>query len=328
MIKVSFIIPVYKVEKYLNDCVKSILSQTYKDYEILLIDDGSPDNCPAMCDYWASIDPRIKSYHKPNGGLSDARNYGLQYSTGDYIVFVDSDDFWRYDDSLGKLVKLAANYPYVDFVGFNCQYYYHESRRYSLWIQYAKELSTPVTGEKAIKMLVKSGTFPMSACMKLMKRSTLVNNQILFKKEQLGEDIPWFLNLLDKSNSCLFVNEYIYAYRQNVEGSITASGGERSFNSLLDIVKTEVEKMKFRTFSSETIEALYSFLAYELCILMAFIRGLPSDKQKDARKELKSLTWLFVYVANPKVKKVSIVYKIFGFYLTELLLRLYVKYRG
>ena len=81
--KVSFVIPVYKVEKYLDECVQSILKQTYRDYEILLVDDGSPDLCPEMCDHWARVDDRIKTLHKPNGGLSDARNYGLRHAMGE-----------------------------------------------------------------------------------------------------------------------------------------------------------------------------------------------------------------------------------------------------
>ena len=92
--KISFILPVYKVEKYLDECVESIVSQTYRDIEVVLVDDGSPDNCPVLCDQWAKKDQRIKVVHKPNGGLSDARNAGLDNATGDYVIFVDSDDFW------------------------------------------------------------------------------------------------------------------------------------------------------------------------------------------------------------------------------------------
>ena len=98
--KVSFILPVYKVEKYLSICIESLLSQTYKNFEILLIDDGSPDNCPVLCDEWAKRDERIRALHKTNGGLSDARNYGLERAQGDYIIFVDSDDFWVGKESL------------------------------------------------------------------------------------------------------------------------------------------------------------------------------------------------------------------------------------
>ncbi|MCH5320896.1 MAG: glycosyltransferase, partial [Eubacterium sp.] len=91
--KVSIIVPVYNVEKYLNRCVESIVKQTYTNLEIILVDDGSPDNCPAMCDAWAERDSRIKVIHKENGGVSSARNIGIDNADGDYISFVDSDDY-------------------------------------------------------------------------------------------------------------------------------------------------------------------------------------------------------------------------------------------
>ena len=92
MKKVSIIIPVYKAEGYLNKCLESVVNQTYQNLEIILIDDGSPDNCPKMCDDWAKKDKRIKVIHKENGGVSSARNCALDKLTGDYICFVDSDD--------------------------------------------------------------------------------------------------------------------------------------------------------------------------------------------------------------------------------------------
>lgn len=97
MPKISIIVPVYKVEKYLDRCVKSILDQTYTDFELILVDDGSPDNCPAMCDAWAEKDNRIRVIHKENGGLSSARNAGLDIMNGEYVTFVDSDDAIRND---------------------------------------------------------------------------------------------------------------------------------------------------------------------------------------------------------------------------------------
>ena len=90
---ISIIVPVYKVEPYLNKCVDSIINQTYKNIEIILVDDGSPDNCGKICDDYTKKDSRIKVIHKKNGGLSDARNYGIEASIGDYIMFVDSDDY-------------------------------------------------------------------------------------------------------------------------------------------------------------------------------------------------------------------------------------------
>ena len=89
---ISVIVPVYKVEAYLDPCVESIINQTYRNLEIILVDDGSPDRCPEMCDAWAAKDSRIKVVHKKNGGASDARNVGLDVFLGDYVTFMDSDD--------------------------------------------------------------------------------------------------------------------------------------------------------------------------------------------------------------------------------------------
>lgn len=93
MSTISVIVPVYKVEDYLDRCVESILAQTFTDFELILVDDGSPDNCPALCDAWAEKDKRIKVIHKENGGLSDARNVGFAASCGEWITFIDSDDY-------------------------------------------------------------------------------------------------------------------------------------------------------------------------------------------------------------------------------------------
>lgn len=102
---ISIIVPVYKVEAYLDRCIKSILDQTFTDFEIILVDDGSPDRCPQMCDEWAGKDPRIRAVHKANGGLSSARNAGLREACGTYVAFVDSDD-WIEPEMYRRMYKL------------------------------------------------------------------------------------------------------------------------------------------------------------------------------------------------------------------------------
>ena len=99
---ISIIIPIYKVEEYLDECISSVINQTYTKLEIILVDDGSPDSCPKMCDDWAKKDSRIRVIHKTNGGLSDARNAGIEVATGEYIAFVDSDDYIK-PDMIAKL---------------------------------------------------------------------------------------------------------------------------------------------------------------------------------------------------------------------------------
>lgn len=117
--KISIIVPVYKVEKYLDRCVNSIVNQTYKNLEIILVDDGSPDNCPQMCDEWGKKDNRIKVIHKENGGVSEARNCGLKIATGDYIGFVDSDDYidkTMYEKLINCMLTTNANLTMCGFV--------------------------------------------------------------------------------------------------------------------------------------------------------------------------------------------------------------------
>ena len=169
--KVSFIIPIYKVEQYIDQCVESILCQTYSDIEVMLVDDGSPDNCPAKCDEWAKKDSRVKALHKLNGGLSDARNYGLEYATGEYVVFVDGDDFWLGKDNLEHLVAKAKEFPEVDFIGFNCSYYYSDSNTCKPWAKYVDELAKPHSNSETICLLTKTSSIVMSAWTK-MKKST------------------------------------------------------------------------------------------------------------------------------------------------------------
>lgn len=322
MTKVSFILPVYKVEKYLSECVESILAQTYSDFEILLVDDGSPDNCPALCDEWAKKDSRIKALHKPNGGLSDARNYGLDHAQGDYVVFVDSDDFWVGNDSLGKLIKVVDAYPECDFISFNCSYFYSDIKEYKKWVAYDKNLSEPIDKDTAMRSLVASGTLPMSAWLKVISEKSLSAMELRFIKGTIAEDIPWFIDLLDGSKKCMFVNQYIYAYRQNVAGSITASRNPKSTSDLFTIVKNEVNKMNERSFSKEAKDSLYSFLAYEFCILLT----ASSRMSKEMRKELMQYKWLLNYTANPKVRKAAFVNKLFGIKVTEWVLKLYTNY--
>ena len=323
--KVSIIVPIYKVEQFIYQCVESLTSQTFRDIEIILVDDGSPDSCPKICNEMALSDKRIKVVHKSNGGLSDARNVGLGVATGDYILFVDGDDFWLHNDDLEKLITKVDEFPNVDFIGFNCSYYYPSSNSYTPWPDYSSSLGIPMTNSEAVIKLSQTSSFVMSACMKLIKRQFLINNELYFVKGQLSEDIPWFINLLDCCNECMFVNMNIYAYRQNVSGSITHNIGLRNINSLIDIVETELQKIEKRTFSREAKDCLYSFLAYEYSIILGYLMYLDKETAEKKYKYLKQYTWLLNYTQDPKVKKVSLAYRILGLRLMTKLLQLRIK---
>lgn len=317
--KISFIIPIYKVEKYIRQCVDSILSQTYCDIEVILVDDGSPDGCPRICDRYAANDKRIVALHKPNGGLSDARNEGLKKATGEYVIFVDGDDFWLENTCLEQLVQVLKKHDGTDFIGFNCQYYYPESNSFHKWVPYA-DVITDKTIDKNTAMveLVKSGTFPMSACLKVIRRNFLLENKLFFIKGQLSEDIPWFINMLDCTKLCCFVNLYIYCYRQNVSSSITSTSGEKGFDNLFEIFKQELSNVESRRFDDEAKSALMSFLAYEYSILLSW-----PIKEKKKRLELLEYKKVLEYTLNPKVRMVARVYNLAGIRVTGVVLKLY-----
>ena len=115
MPQISIIIPVYKVEKYIRRCVQGILSQSFKNYELILVDDGSPDGSGLICDYYAQIDSRVKVVHKNNGGVATARNIGLENATGDYVIFVDADDE-IVPQALESFSEIVKRYPGVDII--------------------------------------------------------------------------------------------------------------------------------------------------------------------------------------------------------------------
>ena len=131
--KISVIVPIYKVEVYINKCIDSIINQSYKNIEVILVDDGSPDKCGEIANIYSKKDSRVKVIHKENGGLSDARNCGMKYATGEYVLFVDSDD-WISEEMIDTLVSIAIEtnadivqsafyYAYENYLLYDDRYY-------------------------------------------------------------------------------------------------------------------------------------------------------------------------------------------------------------
>lgn len=322
---ISVIIPIYKVEKYLEQCVMSVLNQTYRDVEVILVDDGSPDGCPAMCDAFAEKDNRIRVIHKSNSGVSDTRNIGLKSATGEYVIFVDSDDFWANPHDLEKLVDEALKSPDCDFIGFNCSYYYGADAKIMPWIPFSEDIVKTTTSDKCVEKLVESGVFPMSPCMKLIRKEC-IQGRIEFIKDTYCEDIPWFIELLKKSNKCRFINQYMYMYRKGLTASRSGSFSNKQYNDLFNLLKDGVA-INQKECEGKTRDALFSFWAYELCILRAMTGFMDRKQRSKELKELYKFNWLFDYKIHPKVRKVALVQKCLGKAITNIFLYQYLKTR-
>ncbi len=211
--------PVYKVENYLTACITSIKNQTYTDLEIILVDDGSPDNCPVLCEEIAKTDERIRVIHKENGGLSDARNAGLDVATGDYIGFVDSDDAVE-EDMFEVLVNLLEEHD----ADVSC------CRYTRVWEDGKEEKIGDdgqvrvYTGTDSLKEYIYGKTMDPFACAKLYK-AELLNGTVKrrFIKGILGEDNPFNIELFKNCPKTVLIGAAKYRYLQKRTGAITNS---------------------------------------------------------------------------------------------------------
>lgn len=205
---ISVIVPVYNVEKYLKQCVNSIIKQTYTNIEIILIDDGSTDNSAHICDEFAQIDPRIKVFHKANGGLSSARNEGIKKSKGKYLTFIDSDDDIS-EDYVSYLYGLIKKYKVKLSI---CPYSVvnikkNKTKIFNLGENYKEE---KLNTEECLKRLLCEKGFSVSACAKLYEKSLFKN--VEFPIGKLCEDNGTTYKLIMKCNNIIYGNKSKYNY--------------------------------------------------------------------------------------------------------------------
>lgn len=225
--KLSIIIPVYNVEQYLESCVKSVITQTYQDLQVILVDDGSIDSSGALCDQLAKQDTRIQVIHKLNGGLSDARNAGLKVATGDYVAFLDSDDLYLLNDGIAQLMTLAqAEQPDVLLFQAVDVYPHHQNVRKA----YDADYLATHTGTEVFHQLVRTQSFNMSACFQVIRRDLLEEYQLYFEKGLLSEDVDWSLRLWQYVDKVRAINLPLYGY-QHREGSISTTYTIRNLRS-------------------------------------------------------------------------------------------------
>lgn len=253
MATVSIIIPVYKVEDYLDECVQSILKQTYTDIEIILVDDGSPDRCGEMCDAYAELDKRVCVVHKTNGGLGDARNAGVKAAHGEYLLFIDSDD-WLRPDAVELLVKEAERYQadvlVFDYVGVEPGGV--QGGLFSLDIQQDKVLNADIEP----RLIMSS----VSAVNKLYRRTFWENSGICFPKGRYYEDLGTLPKLLLLARRIVYKKEVLYYYRMR-EGSIMHSAdfskNYQDRTAMLDEVRNFFRKQGVEQQHKDELEYLF-----------------------------------------------------------------------
>lgn len=211
--KISIIVPVYKVEKYLPECIDSILAQTYTDFELLLIDDGSPDNSGQICDEYASRDPRIRVFHKENGGVSSARNLGIEHAKGEWITFVDSDDGL----DVNTLLNCCKFFPDYDIIRFSMRLVLNSEKTSMKDIAIQENNTIKEYLSKAV-----SRNAILGVCGGLYKTSIFKDNSIRFCPNLIsGEDWLVQIQCLIYCKALKILNKPLYNYNRYIETSCT-----------------------------------------------------------------------------------------------------------
>jgi len=275
---ISVIVPVYNVEKYLEKCIDSILSQTFKNFEVILVDDGSMDRCGIICDNYEKLDNRVKVIHKTNGGLSSARNSGLEIASGEYVVFIDSDDW--IDKNMYQELYNEAKKNNADIV--QCKFMKAYDENVSICHDKYKNIAVIGNLDALNNLYNDKCTETVVTWNKLYRRHLF--NDITFPNGKLHEDEFTTYKLLYKSNKVVLVDQEFYYYRQTPNSIMNSAFNIRRFDSL------EALNQKLEFFKQINNEVLYkkTVKAYEDVLKEYYFKCENIKNEKEVLKKIRN----------------------------------------
>lgn len=290
---ISVIVPVYRVEAYLDRCVRSILEQTYTNLEIILVDDGSPDRCPQMCDAWARQDQRIRVIHKANGGLSDARNAGMASATGKYIAFVDSDD-WIEADMYRMLYDKMMEYD-SDISACGVEMVFEDG---SAAQKLTQNGSCVLEAQEAMQAVIEESWIQAPVWYKLYKAELI--GSIPFPVGKYHEDVFWTYQAVGKAKRVVVFDQIGYHYTQR-SGSIMGTGYSLK---RLDALEAKMQRIQF-------VQAHYPDMVRDAKTDLSFfclwseqkvLRSLSGCERQSGLSKIEEV-WKQLYDAKPRTMK-------------------------
>lgn len=309
---VSIIVPVFNVEKYLSRCVISLLNQTYSNVEIILVDDGSTDNSGRICDEFANSHSTVFSIHKKNGGLSSARNTGIEICHGDYVSFVDSDDYIEHNMIEVMLRSCVVNGSLLSCCGRFDIYEYMGTKQIGL----CPKRNETIDSKEAIRRLLRWNNLDSSSCDKMFHKSLF--DDVRFPEGRISEDVAVMYKIFSKSKKISLVSMplYNYCHRNN---SITTS----SFNyNKLDIMKNVEEIQAF--IANNCPDLTNDFLYFKcteyshLLFLLSFVEKKPKSVVNKLIKEIKTCRTVFNCFDRKKRRRLSLMSSRFGYFVFSM----------
>jgi glycosyltransferase involved in cell wall biosynthesis len=318
MPKVSVIVPVYKVENYIRKCVDSIRNQTLTDIEIILVDDGSPDQCGKICNEYREKDPRIKVIHKKNGGISDARNAGLEIVTGDYIGFVDSDDY--VSPTMFEVLYSLCVENYTMISGCDLAYVYdgddEKFCEHSSENVYVLSSSDFYSKMLDVQDYVRSGVWN-----KLYKRELFKG--VKFPNAAIAEDVGTVYKVIFKTDKISYISKPMYYYLKQRIGSLT---NQKYSSKEYDRIRMNNEMVEYiKNNQPELLITVMGFRAVNchLSVLNIMIKSGVNDKQTISllQKELRSNMKYIIKSNQSIIKKVQVIIASYIFQLYKLIIK-------
>ena len=314
----SIIIPVYNTEKYLNECVESIINQDYPYFEIILVNDGSTDSSASMCDAWACRDSRIVALHQNNAGAAAARNAGINIAKGDYFLFLDSDDYWLNNHVLSNINDRLSRSA-VDVLIYNYQKDYGNR----LDAPYFNELNRGFLSEylrEPLEQIIANHLWTSSAWNKAVKSSMFRNGEMRFHEGQTAEDIEWNGRLAFGAADFDYLDISVLGYRQR-ESSVTGTMTKRKIQCLADSVQQCARLAMLADGARRRLLETYTAFQYAT-LLYGYSLLSSSEGNNEVLEELRSFEYLLCLSDHPKVKQIYWAKSIFGLRLTLKLLHL------
>ena len=312
----SIIIPAYNAEKYIEKCIHSVLSQSYTDCEVIIIDDGSVDGTEEFCRKAAETAPFISVYRIPHSGAGAARNAGLRRASGEYVIFLDADDYWTNSFLLEHLHDKLLERK-VDVVMFQMDKYTAEG---SLLKKYRKG---PFPSDKecyllreVYETLVSDGQVLASSCNKCIRRSLLEKEHITFQEGGLAEDIDWVLQLLSHVKYIGFLDVISYAYRQHKGYSASNDTAGPEYQARM----VEDWAARLKRHEVPNARAVSGLLAFEYGICLGYSRYLSAEM----KRMLKKYRYLLEYALDKKTRLIRNFHRVFGLKLTCFAVRFYL----
>lgn len=322
---VSVIIPVYKVERYLRKCIDSVINQHLEDAELILVDDGSPDNCPAICDEYSKSYPWIRVIHKENGGSSSARNAGIKAARGKYLMFMDSDDWWNENVDFHQVLQQVKETEETEMFVFPSIDYY-KGKGYYKRKEYNSFSSIPTDSvESYYTAMLERGNLEVHAATKILKATFVKNNRLFFTDGIVnGEDGEWMLRLLRVVKKIQIIDTPIYCYRAAREGSITNTIEVKSIIDMLSVVERSIDHYMSPTVDQSVMKNEFCYCAYLWFCALGLSTKLPRKERAQLLNLFERTSAVCKYSNSPKTKICNSVYHLVGINATSLILGLYI----